>query len=370
MNETTKRIKVLHAADLHLDSPFDALSADAGAGRRAEQRRALEQIADLAQSEGADVLLIAGDLLDGDRVYAETGRLLESVFSRLELPIFIAPGNHDPFRSGSLYKNVRLPENVHIFRGGIDYVELPRLGARIWGAGFTDTFSPPLLENFNRPADAGMIDILVLHGDATNKTSPYNPVSAQQLRNSGMDYVALGHVHAYSGSLEEGSVTYAWPGCALGRGFDETGEKGVILAEVRKGGADIRFQPLPGRRYVIASVDVGGASDAFEAVLNALPKETSEDLYRVILTGERENPPELDALRQKLRGNFYELQLVDATTEKLNLWARRGEDTLRGVFLSLLGGQYDTAKTDEARARIEQAARWGLAALDNGEEPL
>ena len=50
------------------------------------------------------------------------------------------------------------------------------------------------------------------------------------------------------------------------------------------------------------------------------------------------------------------------------LWNQAGEDTLRGVFLSRLRGLYDKAKTDEDRLRLEQAARWGLAALEHGGE--
>ena len=62
------------------------------------------------------------------------------------------------------------------------------------------------------------------------------------------------------------------------------------------------------------------------------------------------------------------MQLRDNTRLKQSVWEKAGEDTLRGLFLMKLRAKYDAARTDEERDRVEQAARWGLAALDNREE--
>lgn len=66
-------LKILHAADLHLDSPFEGLGAAKAARRREEQRRLLYRIAQLAETEQVDLVLLAGDLLDSYSTYAETG---------------------------------------------------------------------------------------------------------------------------------------------------------------------------------------------------------------------------------------------------------------------------------------------------------
>ena len=59
-------LKILHAADLHLDSPFEALSANKAALRRAEQRELLSRLAELAVKEKVQLVLLAGDLMDSD----------------------------------------------------------------------------------------------------------------------------------------------------------------------------------------------------------------------------------------------------------------------------------------------------------------
>ena len=56
-----RTLKILHAADLHLDSAFEGLSSGKASIRRAEQRELLEKIAQLSRSEKRAM----GYLLDG-----------------------------------------------------------------------------------------------------------------------------------------------------------------------------------------------------------------------------------------------------------------------------------------------------------------
>ncbi|MBQ8264817.1 MAG: metallophosphoesterase, partial [Oscillospiraceae bacterium] len=129
-------LKIIHAADLHLDSPFEVLGERA-ALRRSEQRELLQRIAELCREREADMLLLAGDLLDTGSAYAETFSALCSAFGSLDCPVFISPGNHDFYSPASPYAAGTLPENVHIFRGGWECVELAEKGVRLYGAAFT-----------------------------------------------------------------------------------------------------------------------------------------------------------------------------------------------------------------------------------------
>lgn len=103
-------LKILHAADLHLDSPFEGLGAAKAARRREEQRRLLYRIAQLAETEQVDLVLLAGDLLDSDSTYAETGEALAEALGSISAPVFISPGNHDFYSPRSPYAHVRFPE--------------------------------------------------------------------------------------------------------------------------------------------------------------------------------------------------------------------------------------------------------------------
>lgn len=363
-------IRILHAADLHLDSPFEGLSGEKAALRRAEQRTLLERMAELCAENAVGLVLLSGDLFDGAGIYQETTETLSRALARIAAPVFIAPGNHDFYGRNSRWARMTLPENVRIFREPrITGFDLPELSVRVWGAGFADSVCVPgLLRDFRAEKRPGILDILCLHGEVGNPASRYNPVSEDELARSGMDYAALGHVHAFSGLRRAGSCFYAWPGCAEGRGFDETGEKGVILAQVDRGVTDLRFVPLGGRRYALLPVDAGESEDLTETVLRALPDDAARNTYRIILTGECETAPDLGGLRRALEGRVFGLQLRDETHLRRDVWERAREDSLRGVFLRKLRERYDAAGSDEEKNKITMAARWGLAALDGSEE--
>ena len=123
---------------------------------------------------------------------------------------------------------------------------------------------------------------------------------------------------------------------------------------------------IASRRYEILPVEVTGC-DPLLAVHTVLPENTARDVYRIVLTGEVDTPPDLSRLRRNLDDCFFSLQLRDETRLRQDVWERAEEDSLRGIFLRRLREKYDSAQAEE-RELIEQAARWGLAALDNMEE--
>ena len=99
-----------------------------------------------------------------------------------------------------------------------------------------------------------------------------------------------------------------------------------------------------------------------------LPDDTVRDTYRITLTGETAAAPDLRKLHQNLDEMFFSLQLRDKTRPMPQIWESAGGDTLRGLFLQKLRTLYDAAVTEAEKSRIEQAVRWGLAAMENGEE--
>ena len=361
-------IKILHAADLHLDSPFEALPAGKAAIRRKEQRELLDALVKLASTERVDLVLLSGDLLDSGNPYYETGEDLARALRSIPAAVFIAPGNHDYYSSRSPYARLQLPDNVHIFtENAIRCFSLPSLKVRVYGAAFTENRSGPLLRSFRAERKEGVVNLLCIHGELGARNSAYNPITEEELARSGMDYVALGHIHKASGLKQAGPTWYSWPGCPEGRGFDETGEKFVNLVELENGQCRLRQVSIALRRYEQLTVDVTGA-DPLLAIHGSLPDDTVCDVYRVTLTGETETAPDLQRLYDTLSELFFELQLRDETRLRRGVWDCVGEDTLRGLFLGRLKLRYDAAETEEERRRLEQAARWGLAALDNAEE--
>ena len=115
-------LKMIHGADFHLDSPFSGLSPERAAQRRREQRELLDRLAGLAREKQADLVLLAGDLLDSERVFRETVKALRETLAAVPCPVFIAPGNHDYYSPRSVWAGLDWPDNVHIFKIGRAHV--------------------------------------------------------------------------------------------------------------------------------------------------------------------------------------------------------------------------------------------------------
>ena len=357
-------VKIIHGADFHLDSPFSGLSPQHSAQRRSELRQLPQRLADLARTEGADLVLLSGDLLDGMHIYRETVQALAQALGSIPCPVFIAPGNHDPWSQHSLYAGLAWPDNVHIFSAQTpEGIDLPDLGCTVWGRAFcTSHLERSPLEGLNVPED-GRLHLGCFHGDVAPQ-SDYGPITREEIAASGLTYLALGHIHQCSGLQREGDTFWAYPGCPEGRGFDETGAKGVLLVAAEPGQVTARFVPLCQRRYEILSVDLTGASHGATALQGVLPEDAAQHIFRILLTGECE-APDLSALERALSPLCYGLTLRDHTRLPQNLWARREEDSLTGLFLHAM---WEKCQAEPDNQLYQLCARYGLAALENGEE--
>ena len=365
----SRPLRIVHGADFHLDAPFAALPPEKAVQRRGEQRQLLHRLATLVNRSQADLVLLSGDLFDGGELYGETLDALVQALSAMNAQVFLAPGNHDYWTPHSVYAR-HWPSHVHIFtEPEIERVNLPELGCSVYGSAFTGpSREDRALQGFRVPDD-GKLHLMVLHGDVAAE-SRYGPVPPEDLAESGLDYVALGHVHTCSGLQRAGNTFWAYPGCPEGRGFDETGDKGVLCGVVEPGRAEMTFVPLCQRRYLVREVDITG-SDPAQALAAALPAEKSPDFCRIVLTGERgEAPLDLAALTALAAPRYETVSLRDRTRLRRALWDRAEENTLTGLFLQEMRRRLDAAATEEERERVELAVRFGLAALEHREDPL
>lgn len=357
-------IKLLHAADLHLDSPFAELPAEQAKLRRREMRLLPQRMANYVNQNNVQIVLLAGDLFDGAEVYRETAEQLSAALGSMRASVFIAPGNHDSFSSRSPYATLDWPENVHIFRSErIERVELDGLSCAVYGAAFTDEAQyASLLEGFSAPDD-GLINIMTLHAELERAESRYDPITREQIATSGLDYLALGHMHSFDGVHTAGKTAYAYSGCPEGRGFDECGDKGFLCGSVGAGKVDIKFVPFALRRYHDLTADVSDKTpeDALRAIM---PDTAASDVCRVTFVGETdERGVDIKSLEESFSPLFFRLSLRDETLLRRDVWERAREDSLRGLFLRELHEKLASADAEE-RERIERAARFGLAALD------
>lgn len=359
-------IKFIHAADFHLDSAFGALSEKQAVSRRREARETAFRLANYVNSHGINLVFLAGDLFDSNSPFRETGEQLAQALGQMEARVFISPGNHDWYGPGSLWQTVEWPENVHIFRENrITSVELPEWDLVIYGAAFTgQEQATGFLHQFAVPAD-GRVHMAVLHGEIDPAERRYAPLGKDEIAGSGLDYLALGHIHKRMEPQQYGKTLCAWPGCLEGRGFDELGEKGFYEGTVENGTVSLKFIPFARRRYEILQVSVTD-QNVRNAVEQALPTDTAQHLYRILLTGESdETGVDVSALKEGLADRFYALDIRDHTRIAEDIWSGCDEDSLRGLFLRNLRMEWNAAKTEEEQETVTRAVRFGLAALDH-----
>lgn len=354
-------MKILHSTDWHLDAPLSGHSEENAAILRRELRKIPEKVARLCKAEACDLLLLAGDLFDGPYT-RESLTAVRSALGGLQIPVIITPGNHDFCGPDSPYVKEQWPENVHIFtKAKLESKVFPELDCRIYGAGYERMDCPGLLKDFHIEGEERW-HIGVLHGEVS-ASSNYCPMTREQIKQSGLHYLALGHIHK-GGSLRAEQTLCAWPGCPMGRGFDELGAKGVIIARLEQG-VQASFIPLDTPRFYDEEVDVG--ENAADTLATLLPAVDSSDFYRITLTGYSVG---LDI--PKLRAEFPHipnLQLRDETLPELDLWSNVGEDTLEGVFFGMLKNSSESESEILSR-RARLAARIARQILDGQEVKL
>ena len=320
-------LKVLHSADWHLDSPFAGFTDRQRTILQEAQRKIPGKVADLCRREDCDLVLLAGDIFDGE-ARQETVELLKRELENCGVPVLIAPGNHDFYTDGSPWKETSWPENVFVFTGELESVTIQGLNCRIYGAAFESMDCQSLLEGFQAQGEDEYC-LAVLHGDPLQRNSPYNPITNAQVRNSSLDYLALGHVHK-AGTFRSGETLCAWPGCPMGRGWDETGEKGVCIVTIDQ---DVKVQArslhLP--RFYDLEAELNG--DPVEALENILPAAADEDFYRVTLTGTGE--VNLEQLQREF-ADYSNLELRDMTEPPVEVWPVADQDSLEGIYFGML----------------------------------
>jgi DNA repair exonuclease SbcCD nuclease subunit len=267
------QFKFLHAADLHLDSPLLGLSGkSADFADKVEQasRRAFDNLVELAIAEGCRLVILAGDVFDGDLRHHHTARFFVGGLRRLGdagVRVFLIAGNHDA--ENRFAPHLEYAGNVHRFaHKKAESVAVEEIGVVVHGRSFGQ---PAVTENiaadYPRPVP-NRFNIGVLHTACEGVEGPhasYAPCSLEQLVNHGYDYWALGHVHTRAVLNEHPFVVY--PGNLQGRNPRETGPKGATLVQVTDG-VVVSCEPyvLDEVRWASEAVDVSAATTRAEVI--------------------------------------------------------------------------------------------------------
>ncbi|HCG01596.1 MAG TPA: DNA repair exonuclease [Chloroflexi bacterium] len=273
-------MRIVHAADIHLDSPLLGLARleddDVARVLRQASRRALENLVQLVVDESAVALVLAGDIYDGDWPDYATGRFFAQQMGRLNdhgIPVFMAAGNHDA--ESQISRALRMPPNVTVLStDSPQTVEMPDLGLAIHGQGFATRAVKANLALAYPTRMHGIVNVGILHTSVTGAEGhePYAPCSPEDLARTEYDYFALGHVHARY-VVNAGHRVAAFSGNLQGRKPSESGPKGALVVDVEADQqAVLRHVPLDVARWARVMVDATAATD-FDDVLNRVEEE-------------------------------------------------------------------------------------------------
>jgi DNA repair exonuclease SbcCD nuclease subunit len=392
--------RFLQVSDLHLGAPFRWLPAERREERRRDQRGVLERAVRQAIERGVDAILIPGDLFDQEGVDAGTLAFALGVFDMSGCPpVFIAPGNHDPYSERSLYWNERLlqaramhwPRHVHVFTTPAwSHQAIPKLsGVRVWGRCSTAN-----VESHERPLSAANLaslpsvdpvgfDLALFHGSREGQCPPGQkmtaPFSDHEVVAGPFAYVAVGHYHARSQlDTNQGAsagVRLAYAGSTAALSTSETGAHGALEVSIEYGRrqphVEIEFLELDQRRVHDLTVEVPHATSPEQVerrVQRALDdaRVREEDIVTVRLVGRvargvrfTEPGPELRTQAYHLRFDLSRLR----PDYDLDVYRVGEPTTTEERFARALLEEHDREGDPARRAVIASALYYGLDAF-------
>lgn len=365
-------MKLIHCADLHLDSKMNThLDPQKAKERKTELLHTFTRMIDYAKDENVQDILIAGDLFDTRKVSATASNMVLEIMQKNEnITFYYLRGNHD--QNSFIGGMEEIPSNLKLFEEDWTYYRIGgEDGKKICIAAAESKDEDMDLVCRKLSLEPDEVNIVLMHGQeaATGKTDGVIPL--KDLRNKNIDYLALGHIHFYKKAELDARGTYCYPGCLEGRGFDECGEHGFVVVKVdtQSGKVDSEFVSFASRKLYEVEVEVNGCMTTLEVedkVREELQKKgiLHKHLVRVVLCGERDCESEwnLSFLEKQFEDDYYFFCMKDSSVLKVDYEAFVNDASLKGEFVRKV--MQDDTLSEEEKAMV---VRCGICAL-KGEE--
>ena len=347
-------MKIIHTADLHIDSKMEThLDPIKAKERKNELLLFFKRLVDYARTNDVKVIIIAGDMFDKERVSIKTRDYILGVIREYQNIDFIyVAGNHDEDVIISEFDDA--PSNLYTFNSKwqtISYDDVD-ISAIVYNEA-SKTYMYDTLQ-----LDQNKLNIVVLHGPIEGE----NAINLNLLKDKHIDYLALGHIHKYiKGSLGDNGV-YVYPGCLDGRGFDEIGPKGFVELEIVDGKITSNFHKFARRELHMVEVDITNLDNwvdirkTISLKLNGIP---STDMVKVKLTGKYNIDliKQTELLLDSLNDEYYFAKVEDDSKLNVNPKDFENDVSLKGEFIrNVLGSNLSE---DEKNSIIE----YGIKAL-------
>lgn len=371
------KLKILHTADIHLGAAFTGLGTR-GTRQRQRLREVLNDIAETARREAAQVLLLAGDIFDNLRPSPESLEAFQALVGKMSaagIPVIMIAGTHDHWAGNEIFPKLQqtLGPALAVLSPEKPVWENAGLGVRIQGVSLLRQDEPerPMTGLRRNPAFPGW-QIGLVHAalDLGKTRTTEARFTSQEILATGLDYLALGHWH---GCLEcsQGQVTAWYPGAPEMIALDEAESGQVLLVELEEG-KPVQVQPVRvGKRvWIRVEADISQAAQLWAQTKS---QANSEAILDLTITGLAN--PELavdqEALRAALAPDFFHVRIHDRTQvicspEELDKYP---ETTVIGRYIRILKARIEQADA-ASRPDLEKALQMGIAYLRSPEARL
>ena len=366
-------MKIIHCADLHLDSAMTAhLPSTQAKERKAELLNNFIRLVEYAEKNNVSVIIIAGDLFDKKILSATAKRVVsETIRGHSNILFYYLQGNHDS--SALLDSMEEVPLNLKMFDHTWTQYMLGTFKGRnivLTGVELDSTNSAHIGDSLQLKAED--YNVVTMHGQQMNYGAKDRAevINLADLRQKSIDYLALGHVHEYQHGKLDSRGVWCYPGCLEGRGFDEYGKHGFVLLTFDDDMDEpmLEFIPFAKRCIHCIEIDCSGLMSTSEIINRIKEKlsnrEYSKDLAKLVLIGNVDVNCEKNTtvIKEHFQDDFYFLCVADDTKFAIDYNDYALDKSLKGELVRNV--QANDSLTEEEKASI---IRCGIQAL-NGED--
>lgn len=324
-------MKIIHTADLHLDSSLSThLSGTKAKERKKELLYSFERMINFAKNNDVKVIIIAGDMFDKKHIaITNKKKVFDLISDAKNIDFLYLTGNHDE----EILDENEVPKNLKLFNYVWNTYSYENVD--ISGINLTKETNKYLYDTLM--LDQSKVNIVTMHGQIAHHRSNED-ISLPLLKDKGIDYLALGHIHQYQCEKLDDRGVYCYCGCLESRGFDEVGEKGFVLLEVKGNKITNTFIKNSLRSMYCYQVDISDVT-SWPTLKNKVNEKishiTSKDMVKIELVGSFKLNQEkyIEELENYLLDKFYFAKVKDLSRLYIDPSEYENEKSLKGEFI-------------------------------------
>lgn len=343
-------MKFIHIADIHLGMMPEGKKG-LGIMRKREIEETFERVLLEAKQKQVDALLIAGDLYHHPPLLEELKELNAKFEQLAPIKVVLIAGNHDCILEDSPYERFTFAQNVIFLKGKeMEFVYVKELNTTFWGFSYHQKeILAPLYDKI-RPQSEGYHILLAHGGDET-----HIPIHYEDLKWSGFDYIALGHIHKPQ-VLVEDFMNY--PGSLEPLDYTERGEHGYFLGEITEDGQQVQFVRCAKRIYDQIHIQVDETETLYslsKRIEQEMERRGRDNFYEIYLLGY--TPLSGNMNFEGLEQDYFITQVVDKTKKNYDL-ERLFEENRENIL-----GQFIEKMKQSEDPMAKEALEFGIEAL-------